>query len=201
MVRPLDSVHPLHSVHAMHSVGALSSEHPTHRYGGGTCPVGKLVGAPIERGFASAYLAQRLLAHDRPAGIQICSRSSTLRGQHGGRMPRLLVESSLEHAHLMREAIERSSEAIKRSSESSLEHAHQHVSFMMREAISMQSLKEAHHHVSFLPAPLERRLKRHLVGRHRGGAQLAECCVALPPRLNEGPLSMLGTGHARLLGR
>ena len=194
MVRPLDSVHPLHSVHAMHSVGALSSEHPTHRYGGGTCPVGKLVGAPIERGFASAYLAQRLLAHDRPAGIQICSSSSTLRGQHGGRMPRLLVESSLEHAHLMREAIER-------SSESPLEPAHHHVSFMMREAISMQSLKEAHHHVSFLPAPLERRLKRHLVGRHRGGAQLAECCVALPPRLNEGPLSMLGTGHARLLGR
>ena len=92
-------------------------------------------------------------------------------------------------------------EAIKRSSESPLEPAHHHVSFMMREAISMQSLKEAHHHVSFLPAPLERRLKRHLVGRHRGGAQLAECCVALPPRLNEGPLSMLGTGHARLLGR
>ena len=119
----MDSVHPLHSVHAMHSVGALSSEHPTHRYGGGTCPVGKLVGAPIERGLASAYLAQRLLAHDRPAGIQICSSSSTLRGQHGGRMPRLLVESSLEHAHLMREAIERSSEAIKRSSESSLEPA------------------------------------------------------------------------------
>ena len=92
-------------------------------------------------------------------------------------------------------------EAIERSSESPLEPAHPHVSFMMREAISMQSLKEAHHHVSFLPAPLERRLKRHLVGRHRGGAQLAECCVALPPRLNEGPLSMLGTGPARLLGR
>ena len=45
----------------MHSVGALSSEHPTHRYGGGTCPVGKLVGAPIERGSLPGQLAGNLL--------------------------------------------------------------------------------------------------------------------------------------------
>jgi hypothetical protein len=57
----------------MHSVGALSSEHPTHRDSGGTCPIRKLLGAPIERGLARAYLAQRLLGHNCPAGVQIGS--------------------------------------------------------------------------------------------------------------------------------
>jgi hypothetical protein len=47
-----------------------------------------------------------------------------------------------EHAHLMKEAIERSSEAIKRSSVIALEHAH-----LMKEAIersSESSLEHAH---------------------------------------------------------